>query len=778
MNEQLALAPVVELLSVRDVATLLKLQPRAVQLRMAKIAPAMRDGIRVWALDQFPADYQEQLRFVKKRSGLWTLAEVLHQVFQAKTHWKPDFVFAKLPAFSQAKAYKVKAVMQVYFAALDEECTKHQAECAARTKWLEEFSTACNAKTIQRWAAKIDERGTIEHAEIAAYADRKSCPHENARLECRTKKPRIPGELIHAFKALCVQPSMNMAAAWRKLEMDWQCGRSVPGIGSMTEARQPFPFKITQLRKFAPSTAERKLGNEGKAAALRDALPHMTRTYETLRPCELYILDDTRSDVTAIDDDSGKPMDITLYICLEAASRRIVGYALREGSMHASDVDRLMARVLRSSGLAHPNAGYKTTFQFERGTVACSSQRQLFLESMFPSRLRIKRTSMNGGQNFPGDYVQENSGHWMGKGAIESFNKTLNNRCRHIAGQRGSIYQKAPKMVGDPNSPHAGGMVDEAVQTGEVARIGAFLKSKGTDTNPHARDALEAAGLKIPMLHLSVFRQALSQAIEHYNAEQGHRREGFRLLPVEKKNGGLEYISESSNERWTYLNWREEQRGTAPQRIAPAEAAMLLYKARAVTITQQGAWIEVDKRRYRYWHEDSIACEEAGLLTGVKKQYIALCDPEDLSEIFILRNAVAGYREGDTAQFVESLPLYEKPPVNDDAALAQQSQAQWRVRNRKVAALTKIYGPMLAQRTEERRAVSKFIDVVTTSNGANRETADLSYMTKGIRLEKSKHPNRDDEAASEPTRADQMKSSQAALARSLAGAVNQEEAQP
>ena len=134
---------------------------------------------------------------------------------------------------------------------------------------------------------------------------------------------------------------------------------------------------------------------------------------------------------------------------MEESTRQIVGYLVRQaGDCRASDVDALVARVLRTCGIAAPGAGYRTTLKFERGTVACSPARQVYLESMFPGQIKISRTAMIGGQNAPGDFVQENTGNFFGKGKIESFMRTLDYFCRHIAGQRGGTYQKQPAMLG------------------------------------------------------------------------------------------------------------------------------------------------------------------------------------------------------------------------------------------------------------------------------------------------------------------------------------------
>jgi hypothetical protein len=739
MNVELSPLIAGELVGARDIAALMGLTPRAVRLRMKGIAPQFRDGIQVWPVQQLPRDYQIQLEGMRRKQGAWMLEDLVRI---ATPRWQPDFKLATLPAFSQLKAQKVRAVMIAYFEALDRDLREHEANCEARDRWLQEFSSACSEKTIRNWAAKIELRGGVEWAPLEAYADRKATPHLAARLENREKR-RVPSELIREFKALCVQPDMNMAAAFRKLELDWQTGHEVAGIGTMPAPRTPFPFKLTQLRKFAPSMAARKLGNRGKAEARRDALSHMTRTYAELRACEMYVMDDTRINVTVANDASGLPTEIKAYVCMEVASRKIVGYVLREGNMRATDVDALMARVLRTSGLAHPMAGYATTFLFERGSVACSPARQEFIESMFGGRLKIRRTSMDGGQNMPGDFVQASSGHWMGKGVIESFMRTLGYITRHIAGQRGSTYQTMPTMVGYPNDAHAGSQVAEAKQLIQAARAAVYLKSNGADAEAPAKEAVDAMGVKPPLLFFSEFRNAFALAITAYNDETDHRREGFRQIGEEQTDGGLRYRAESSNERWTWLNWQAEQTGRAPQRIAPAEAVMLLHQARPVTITPNGVTITVDGRPARYWHQDSLVCMEARRVTTLKKEYTAICDPEDRSGIYLLKNAWATWNDGDTAQFLEWLPLYVKPGEGDSSAKAATAELHRVEHNRVSRELAAAAEPYLEQLTADRRDnTAKMHGVVATTNGECREVRGLGQLSKQMALQRSRVRNK------------------------------------
>jgi hypothetical protein len=463
----------------------------------------------------------------------------------------------------------------------------------------------------------------------------------------------------------------------------------------------------------------------------------MTRTYEKLRACEQYVFDDTRINVNAIDDLTGKTVEMTCYIAMDCASRAIVGYVIRKGKMLASDVDALTAQVLRSAGHAHPAAGYKTTLLYENGTVACSPAKQTYLEAFLPGVIKIKRTGMDGGRNLAGDYVQAPSGHWMGKGMIESFNRTLGYFLRHLPGQRGSTWATMPAMTGYPGGAHKGSQAHEAETLAAAAIEKVYIESLGVNERPSSAEACAAADIKLPLMHVSKFRQAFARAIEFYNNTREHRREGFRHLEVAKANGGLEYKPESSNMRWNYLVWQAEQKGHAPQRLSPADTVMLLHRAKNVDVTKQGVTITVDGVTRRYWHQDSLACQEAGQKTGGKKRFVAIIPPDEKNEIFILRNQPtgdAGYYDVDQPQFVEWLPLYEKCDANDPQAMGRALAAQKAVANRALNELAEIHRERMKDVQELRETnASKFVGVVTTRGGVH-ETADMSAVGKSMRL--------------------------------------------
>src|SRR5207302_4647313 len=230
-----------------------------------------------------------------------------------------------------------------------------------------------------------------------AYADGKSVPHHKARL---LNKREIPTDFIRAFKSKCLEPGVGMVtAAYRHFDIEWKSGKNVPGFGCISDhghCGSQFPLSIEQCRQFAPSRAAILQASRGKfAAKTSGALPTLVTSSASLRRCERYLFDDTRINIAALDDRTGRPVELKSYWCMEESSRQIVGYLVREaGACRSSDVDALVARVLRTCGIAALGAGYHTTLKFERGTVACSPARQVYLESMFLGQVRISRTSM------------------------------------------------------------------------------------------------------------------------------------------------------------------------------------------------------------------------------------------------------------------------------------------------------------------------------------------------------------------------------------------------
>lgn len=763
-----------EALTAREWAELLGLTDRSVRLAMEQVQPEtrfVRGGLaKVYRFADLPPFYRAKLETLRAKhvaSSYSSLISMRH----VETRWVPDRAWMSYPEATRDRALKKKAVAQVYFAALDNGRQKQEANLLARAEWLRQFGEPGSFNSIRRLEALVETRGGIDFAPLEAYCDGKSTPHVMAR---RQHKLGIPEELIAEFKARTVQEGMeHISSAFRSLELDWNAGRAVAGLGRREGAR-PFPYKLSQFRAFAASTAARRQGSHGKARARREALPAMRTSTANLRRAELYLLDDSRLDIIATDDLTGRPVECRLYWMIDVGPRRIEGFVLREmGHIKANDVDTLVTRVLRSSGLAALGAGYKTRVKFEGGTVSCSPARKSLLLGSWPAQLEIDSTSMDGGKNHPGAPVQSGSGHWMGKAHIESFMRTVSFFLEHLPGQRGGTFRRQPAQLGlqgrDRESGylnyHLGSSLHEAalleygnralewIETGEVA--------SAPEGGVHLRR------LKVSALHpVSWIQHAIQEFIAYYNGRTDHRMEGFdRIEYKDPETGAKKWRMESPHERALALD-----RQAPTVRIPASDAAFLLtHDAKPKTVRAGGSspGLTMDIAPWkglRFWHEGSKACHEASLLATTEKQYTVVYDREAIRlwtpesdytpEVHLLTEAPG--KPG--SRWLETLPLASYGDRTDAESMAAELEKVKRAEKRHTAELVRAAAPALARRTAEAQENISTLRGTITVLDQLRATAEPSGLITDIRAGRPVETG-------EPTRAGQMDGAAAELAR-------------
>jgi hypothetical protein len=634
---------------------------------------------QVYAFASLPLDWQATLEARRAQHGAESCRELLDIAATATRKWTPPRPWTEYGPQARMRATHRQAMLAVWFGALNQGATKTDANRRARAEWTRVTGRAISEKQVYRVAKQIEERGG-ELAPLEAYVDEKECPHLKARLS-------VPEEFIAAVKSKVLEPGVRLwAAAVRHFEIEWLAGRAVPGLGT-AHAGEAFPYTAQQLRKFAPSKAARETAGRGKfAAKTAGLLPALPIGRRTLGLRERIVFDDKRLDIMALDDNTGNPVTLTLYLAMDESTREILGYLLREDKgVTQTDVEALTAYVMRVCGVALGQAGYFTTLKFERGTVAISKEREQLLKLLFPG-LMISRTGMIGGHNAPGDFAQAASGNFFGKAVLESFMSTLDKYTAHIPGQRGNTYRNQPLMLGDLfTTGHSlagarvrkGTMIEEAVLCAQTAQA---LHFRETGTIAGALTAAQATGVKAPLLYTSEVNLAVQAAVAYYNAQRGHSREGFEMLNVIKPNGGLAQVRESSSDKAARLARDLEARGRGLTRISAAHATVLLHKVKRVTVTPNGAVITIGKQRLTYWHEHSLAVSEAQHSSLGEKQYLALYNPEDPRELYLLDNAVGSVPanateipEGYGILFLEALPLYEVPEITDAAAMGERA---------------------------------------------------------------------------------------------------------
>lgn len=656
-----------------------------------------------------PADYQASLQALLEKQHAPTFQSLLEMRRVETRKWEPSKKWLDYKPTVRKRAEDRHAMLQVWYASQNAGMTKTESNRRARNEFERITGRSISDKQVYRWVATIDERGG-EFAPIEAYCDEKECPHQAARLN-------VPEEFLAAAKSKALEPGvLAWSAAIRFFELEWANGRAVPGIGSPSAPGQPFPYTAQQLRKYAPSKAARMQAGRGKFAAksngLLAALPVGSAA---LGLRQRIVFDDKRLDIVALRDLDGAKVEVMLYIAMDESTRQILGYLLREqGGVRQTDVEALTAFVLRVCGFGGTAAGYPTTLKFERGTVAISEARQRLLEMMFPGQLIISRTAMVGGHNAAGDYSQSPTGNFFGKAKLESFMATLDRFTAHIPGQRGNVYRNTPLMLGDlllsaermasPQYKRTGSMLEDAIQSGQLAQAVHFVQ---TGALPGAFEASKATGIKGPLLYVSELNMAIQAAIAYYNAQRGHRREGYLEMPMVQPDGRLIHVRESANDKAARLERELAAMGRSLTRISEADAAVLLHKVRKITVKANGALVRINGRERRYWSESSVAIAQAQKSTLGEKEFLALYNPEDPRELYLLHNPVSHYQanaealqHGDEPHFFEALPLMVNAEITDEVAMAQRAQRVAAANSRVGAEIVRDIVPFLAAKAE------------------------------------------------------------------------------
>jgi hypothetical protein len=345
------------------------------------------------------------------------------------------------------------------------------------------------------------------------------------------------------------QKGVEGKAIWKDLDKRWRAGQPLPGLGTWQEwwtANRPslplpsitpdFPWCARTVVRATGAEALKKWGNIGRAAANKH-LPSLDRDYSKLRRCELYTLDDVRLDFVAIDEITGRVVDMMAYILMEVSSRCIVAFMVKpQDAIKAEDVDELLARGLQADGYG-VGVGYQTHIWFERGTVACSEAAQMVLETFSDNAIKIHRTSMDGGVRWVGAAADKASGHSAGKAVIESFNRNLHRRLLGTPGQRGNTFANQPANLG---------VGERSAQDASKSsrRTAKFEAEKLAQFRLTAMAAGADARIKLPFLTATEAQRVVAGAVADHNAARGHSMQGFhRLTEAEIAPGVWQEVS-------------------------------------------------------------------------------------------------------------------------------------------------------------------------------------------------------------------------------------------
>jgi hypothetical protein len=750
MNAQLQLImSKSETLSARQWCELIEITRRAFNMRHI---PQSHENNRrkFYAFDALPLTWQLELSSKRDAHRARSFQELLEFQHNFTKRWAPPKKWECYPASARLRAERRKAALSFYYKALDEGRTKEIAKRLATQAWQDLFGEPCNEKTIRRWTERVDQRGGFEFAPMEAYVDGLSCAHKEARLESRLPAQlNLTEEQFEAFaaeiKSRSVKPGMeHISSVYHSLKVDWLMQREIPGLGVRRNG-DGFPLTKKQIRAFAASTGARRLGSHGGARFLQECAPWIHTTTATLRPLELIVLDDTRIDLICHDDlNPSRLIEVKAYIIMDVATRRILGFTVKEGSLGKEDVSALFSRVLRGFGLP---SKYSMHIIFERGAVACAPAAETLLTSMFPGRIVVHRTSMDGGNSQVAGFWESRSGHWMGKPWIESFMRTLAILLESLPGQRGGHYRRQPAMLGLKGREHSTGrlLYDKgsgpfSTQMHEAA-LTAFTDLSiqwiegGLDKDTRSR--LQSSPLRPKRWVI----EQIAQTIALYNNETDHQREGFARIEYQDREGVLRHRMESSNERWMALS-----QGHGFERIHPADAATLLrLRGKAVTCdARSGVTMDLAPfKGLRFWKPDSLSCHLASQLSTQQKKFVALYDAEAFRtwrpdcgwplEIHMIFDCnPATWKPGEEGRYQETLPLYGSVDRMDAEAMAAAAADKARVVRRVKSELVQAAGPAIARHLADLEHEEEQLRGVVVHMNLDRPQMPQSEFTKSI----------------------------------------------
>lgn len=675
---------------------------RALQLRKLDAERTVVRGGMTWVIPstQIPAEWLGAIEARREQYCCRSFGDLLE--LETRPRWTPRKPWEAHEEPAKEAGEKRQAVMDVYYRAQDLSKAEKDCVAAARVEWRGQFGEECSDKTIRRLRDRIEERGG-QRAPREAYLDGRNCDHVNSRVEV---KLGIPDELIAEIKSQAVKMGAeHMSSVYDHFVKEWYAGREVPGLG-VRQNRAPFPFAMKQLRKFFPPTAARIWGARGTAAAVREALPWIHSTTASLRPLELVTLDDTRIDLIATDDrNPSRLVELKSYWVMDVASRKIVAFTVVPGQIGKEDVFPMLCRMLRGTGLP---IGYAMHIIFERGSVACAPATETLLRSIWPGRIEVHRTGMDGGRDPVSGFHESKCGHFMGKSWIESFMRTLAFTLENLPGQRGRNFRLQPQALGNKGRDHTTGALK--YDKGSAMHQAALTGFAQMTLDWHGNG--DSARLKHNALRpVSWVIRSITEAIELYNSRTDHRREGFAIIE-ESTPAGLVRRVESSNERWSALS---DQYPT--ERIRPADAASLLrYRGKMVTVSaREGVTTSVVPGfpASRFWRPDSLACHGAAQLSTQERRMVALYDHEAFAqaaqgvemplEIHLLEpdGNPEAWKPGDGGRYLETLPLVSPANRLDAAEMGQARDAKMKVVARMRAELLQAGLPALVKQLDE-----------------------------------------------------------------------------
>lgn len=226
-------------------------------------------------------------------------------------------------------------------------------------------------------------------------------PERKARVG-RTAKP-VPQDLLNLIYGLAVQsPRGNIAEAVRRAEQVWPS--EWPQVSTAT--------LIRRIRAMDPERFCESIGKRGIADLTREHTPDVDTDYSNLRYNQLWQLDDITEDFYGHGTDPLRIIRPYVYAVIRVCTRQWICAVASETPIVQDQVRSLLGIAMSAKA-----GGIPEEITFERGTIACDDYLAEQLEAL---GVKVHRTSMDSGTVAEGAFPDRATGHFQGKGVVES----------------------------------------------------------------------------------------------------------------------------------------------------------------------------------------------------------------------------------------------------------------------------------------------------------------------------------------------------------------------
>jgi|GEM_PF-3904971 len=298
------------------------------------------------------------------------------------------------------------------------------------------------------------------------------------------------------------------------LRSDWLAGKEIPGYGTWRDlwaakfSDEPAPevcpdwffpdgFSDRNLRRYLPGSTALTLARDGFFAA-HAQLPQKRNDYSGLRPLELIVFDDVRTDWLVSVPGQKRPCEFWLLVAMDAASRCILDWVCLVAARGEDDAREqlleehmqvLVGGLLQKYGLP---VGYQMTLKVENAKATLRGPARDALTVLAGGQIAVEYTRMVN-RALPSGYTERHGTPWDVKGILERTFSSFHDHGAGLPGQTGARYDLKPAELEAQIKEHSALMKEaEDLPAETMARLrSSFL------TQAEAIDAVAAIFAKL-----------------------------------------------------------------------------------------------------------------------------------------------------------------------------------------------------------------------------------------------------------------------------------------